>query len=94
MVNLPSFAITIDFLMMPKTRALFTSAESNLRDRVLGKVEKNSFIALPGKAGHSGLTSSKTVCPHLGGFGEEFYSSASRVGLLIRNRVCAGPAFF
>ena len=29
------------------------------------------------------------VCPHQGEFGEEFYSSGSRVGLLIR--VCAGP---
>ena len=26
----------------------------------------------------------KTVCPNPGGFGEEFYSSGSRVGLLIR----------
>ena len=31
------------------------SGESNLRDRVLGEVEKNSFISLPGKGGHSGL---------------------------------------
>ena len=48
---------------MPKTRPLGTSAKSNLADRVLGEEEKNSFIALPGKGGHSGLTPLKTVCP-------------------------------
>ena len=60
---------------------------------VSGEVEKNSFIALPGKGGHSGFNPSKTVCPNLGGFGEEFYSNGSREVLLIRIRVCAGPAF-
>ena len=48
----------------------------------LGEVEKNSFIALPGKEGDSGLLDSKTVCPNLGRFGEEFYSNSSRVWLL------------
>ena len=48
------------------------------------KVEKNSSIALPGKGEHSGLLPLKTVCPHLGDFGEEFYSNGSRVDLLIR----------
>ena len=38
------------------------STKLNLGDRVLGEVEKNSFCALPGKEGHSGLTSSK-LCP-------------------------------
>ena len=69
---------------MPKTWPLCTSAESNLTDRVLGEVEKNSFIALPGKGGHSGLMPSKTVCPN------PIYSNGSRVGLLISIRVCAG----
>ena len=55
---------------MPKTWPLCTSAESNLRDRVLGEVGKNSFIVLPGKGGHSRLLPSKTMCPHPGGFGE------------------------
>ena len=41
--------------MMPKSRPLCTGAETNLRDRVLGEVEKNSFTALPDKGGHSGL---------------------------------------
>ena len=78
--------------MMLKTGPLCIGAESNLRGRVLGEVEKNSFIALPGKGGHSGLVPSKTVCLNPRGFGEEFYSSGSRVGLLIRVRVRAGPA--
>ena len=34
----------------------------------------------------------KIVCSNPGGFGEEVYSSGSRVGFLIRIRVCAGPA--
>ena len=38
---------------MPKTLPLFTGAELNLEARVSGEVEKNSFIALPGKGGHS-----------------------------------------
>ena len=39
---------------MPKSRPLGTSAELNLGDRVLGEVEKNSSIALPGKRGYRG----------------------------------------
>ena len=69
---------------MLKTQLLCTSAESNLGDRILGEGEKNSFIALPGKGGHSGLVPLKTVCPNLGGFGEEFYSNGSKAELLIR----------
>ena len=41
--------------LMPKAEPLCTSAKLNLRDRVLGKVEKNRFIALPGKGDHSRL---------------------------------------
>ena len=52
------------------------------------KVENNSFIALPGKGGHSALIPLKTVSPSLEGFCEEFYSDGSREGLLVRNRVC------
>ena len=44
-----------------------------ISDRVLGKIEKNSFIALPGRKGHSGLLSSEAVYLILGGFGEEFF---------------------
>ena len=72
---------------------LCTSTKSNLGDRVLAEVEKNSFIALPGKGGHRGLVPLKTVCPTLGRFGEGFYSNGSRVELLVRIGVCAGPTF-
>ena len=75
---------------MPKTQPLCTGAKLNLGDRVLGEVEKKSFIALPGKGGHSGLMPLKNVSQPEG-FGEEFYSNGSRVGLLIRIRGCAGP---
>ena len=37
--------------------------ESNLRDRILGEIGKNTFIAVPGKAGHSGLVPSKLCVP-------------------------------
>ena len=73
---------------MTKTQPLYTHAEWNLEDRVLGKVEKNSFIALPGKGGHSALIPLKTVSPIPEGFCEEFYSNGSKAGLLVRNRVC------
>ena len=46
---------------MPKTRPLCAGAELNLGDGVLGEVEKNSFIALPGKGGHSRLMPLKTA---------------------------------
>ena len=46
---------------MPKAWLLWTSAGSNLRDRVLGEVEKESFIVLPGKGGCSSLLPWKTV---------------------------------
>ena len=38
-----------------KTWPLFTTAEQKHRDRVLGEVEKDSFIALLDEEGHSGL---------------------------------------
>ena len=39
---------------MLKTQPLNTGADLNLGDRVLGEVEKNKFIALPDKEGHTG----------------------------------------
>ena len=53
--------------------ACVCGAKLNLGDRVLGELEKNSFIALPVNGGHSGLLPSKTMCPHPGEFAEEFY---------------------
>ena len=41
--------------IVAEIQPLYTGAGLNLRDRVLGEAEKNSFIALPGKGGHSGL---------------------------------------
>ena len=70
--------------------SLYTGAKLNLGDRVLGEVEKNSFIALPGKGGNSRLLLSKTMCPHPGGFDEEFYSNSSRMELLTRLRCMQG----
>ena len=69
---------------MLKSQPLSTCAELNLRDRVLGEEEKNSFIALPGKQGHSGLLPQNVMCPNPGESGDEFYGNGSRVGSLIR----------
>ena len=53
--------------LMLKTWPSCTDAESNLRDRVWGKVEKNRFITLTGKGAIVGWRPPKTVCPNLGG---------------------------
>ena len=63
---------------MLNTWPLCIGVESNLRDRVWGEVEKNSFIGLPGKERHSRLLLSEIMCSNLGGFGV-FYSNHSRV---------------
>ena len=55
---------------------LHTGARLNLGDRVLGEVERNSFIALPGREGHSGLMPSK-LFPAGGGGSEEFCSNGT-----------------
>ena len=52
--------------------------------RVWGKVEKNRFITLTGKGGHSGLAPSKNCLSQPGRFGEEDYSNGLRMELLIR----------
>ena len=46
-----------------RSASLHTDAESNLRDRTLGEVEKGSVITLSGKGGHGGLQPRNTVCP-------------------------------
>ena len=58
--------------------------ESNLRDRILGEIGKNTFISVPGKVGHSGLVPQNYVLQPRG-FGEDLDSKGSRVGLLIRS---------
>ena len=62
--------------VMPKTRLWCTGTRLNLRDRALGKVEKNSCIVSPGKGDQSGFVPQK-LCPNPGGFGGEFYFRAS-----------------
>ena len=42
---------------------LYPDTKLNLRDRVLGEVQKNSFIALSGKGGRRGLMPSKLCVP-------------------------------
>ena len=71
-------------LSLLKPWPLCSGAESNLGDKSLGWVKKNSFIALPGKGGHSRLLLWKTMLSNLGGLNEEFDSNGSRVGLLTR----------
>ena len=51
------------FLLMTKTQPLCTGAESSLRHGVLSKVEKNRFIVLTGKGGHSELMPSELCVP-------------------------------
>lgn len=66
--------------------------ESNLRDRVLSEVEKNIFIALPGKGDSNAPHALKNCVPTLEDFySKELYSNGPRVGLLIRIRVCVKP---
>ena len=81
----------MDYLQKPcegdvKSSAfLYTSTELNVGDRVWGGVEKNSFIALPDKRGHSRLLPQKnTMCPNQGGYDGQFHSKSSRVRLLTK----------
>ena len=56
---------------------LYPGTELNLRDRVLGEVEKNSFITLPAATGLSAL---KTICPDLEGLVRRFIVMVQRGG--------------
>ena len=62
--------------------------------QIFGCSRKEMALLVCQAKGDSGLLPLKTVCPNLGGFGEVFYGSCSRAGLLIKIRVCAGPARF
>ena len=75
---------------MLKAQPLYTGAKSNHRDRVLGEVEKNSFIAWPGKGGIWGFLPSKTMCLNPGEFGEEVDGNSSRVGFPTRSGCVQG----
>ena len=83
----------ISMILLPKSSAsLYTVSESNLADRGLGEVEKDSFIALPGKGGHRGFLPRKTMCLNRRGFDEGVYNNGSRVGVSDRIIVYAGIA--
>ena len=49
--------------VMPKTLPQCTSAESNLRDRILSEVKMNTVIALPGKGEQNRFMPSKLCVP-------------------------------
>ena len=74
--------------------ALNTGIELNLRDRVWGEVEKNSFTALTGKGGHSRIMPSK-LCPNLqvGMVVRSLIAMVQGTVLLIRIAAPAGPTF-
>ena len=74
--------------MMLKTQPLCTVANWYPGGRVLSEVAKNSFIASLGR----GANASKLCVPTQRDLVRSFYSSGSRMGLLIRIRVCAGSA--
>ena len=76
---------------MPKpTEVLCTNAKSSIGDRVLGEVEKGSFIAFCQVKGDTVGSCPQKLCPSPGRFGEEFYNNSSRVGLLIKLRCVQG----
>ena len=57
----------------------YTNAKSNLGDRVLREVEKDSSITLPATGRQTGLLSQKTMCSTLGGCDEGFYNNNSKL---------------
>ena len=61
-----------------------TRAKSNLGDRVLDEIEKDSFIPLPGKGRHTRLLSQKAMYLNPKELNEGFYNSKSKVGSLTR----------
>ena len=62
-------------MTVTEVQPLYPGTELNLGDRVLGEVEKNSFIALPGGTGLSAL---KTICPDLEGIVRRFIVMVQR----------------
>lgn len=77
--------------LMLNTWLLCSGTELNFGAGVWGEAEKIIiFFALPGKEGHRGLMVQK-LYSNLGEFREESDSKGSRVVLLTRIRVCAGP---
>ena len=71
--------------MFPGIWPLSASAELKCRDRVLGKGEKNSFIALPDKGGSQQANALKTL-PPIRKNCREFYSKKERNRISDRNQ--------
>ena len=63
-------------MLVAEIQLLYPSIKLNLRDRALGEIEKNSFIALPGKGKQSRLMPSELCGGSRGG--NEFYSNCSK----------------
>ena len=63
--------------VMLKAELFCTPVLNQISEKVLAEVEKNSFIALPGKMGNSRLMPSKHVS-QLGKDSEKFYSNCPR----------------
>ena len=61
--------------------SLYAGATLKSQRQSFGEVEKISFITLPGRRGQSEHLPWKMACLHLGGTGEGFYSSGSRLRL-------------
>ena len=51
--------------MMLKAHVLCIPVLHQTLETVLSEVEKDSFITLPDKGGHSGILPQKTMCPNL-----------------------------
>ena len=76
-----------------KTWPLSTGAKQKCGDRVLGEVEKNVFIALPSKGGHSRLCLEYSPPPTWKNC-NKFYNKKEENRLLVRNQVWGKHAFF
>ena len=76
-------------ILLPKAQLLCTLVVSQILETGLGQVEKDSFIALPGKGGHRGFLLRKIMCLNPRGFDEGVYNNDSRVGVSDRIMVCA-----
>ena len=75
--------------VVAEAQPLCTGAELDLGDKRFWSYKKRIALLLCQAKGESA-----GLCPTLVGFGEEFYGNGSRVGLLLRIRVCSEPVFF
>ena len=76
-------------LMMLETWPLCTDTQSNFGNRVLGEVEKNSFIVCQAKGNTAGLCPQNYVSFPTSGRFVRIFTVKGFKGLLIKIRVCA-----